>query len=350
MARWEDRLFETEPGILGELLRLPLTALAFPYALIGRARAWAFRNGWLASRKLPLPVISIGNLTLGGSGKTPVAIWLAEKLRDRGFQPAISIRGYRSQAERGLLLIKNSSDQKLDPNLVGDEACLIAKRLKNIPVLVGKNRTEAGIQAAEMGSRVLILDDGFQHLKLKRDLDILLLDAGKNIFREKLFPRGRLREPLSALKRAGMVILTRASEQTADLAAQIEKIHPACPVFKMRYRASAPGQSAGKKVFAFAGIADPLQFFELAQSLGLALAGKKSFSDHHYYSAEELAKIEREAYAAGAEMLLTTEKDLARLGSKKTGMRLEALLIEPDFLGDEEKILGPVIKKLRIGK
>jgi len=346
MTRFEDWLFEPEPGVFGELARIPFSILSLPYFLAVKARTAAFRKNWLKTHQLDLPVISIGNLTLGGTGKTPTAVWLAQKLSEKGLKPGLSIRGYHSRAEKNPVLLTGKADQDLNPGLIGDEAAMIAQKLKSIPVLIGKNRIQAGEKAKELGVQVLILDDGFQHLKLKRNLDIVLIDGSKTLSREKIFPRGRLREPLAGLRRANLIIISRAQEQMKDLAAEIKLIHPAAPVFKMRYRVIGADQFAGRKAFAFAGIAEPEQFFDLAQSLKIHLAGKKSFSDHHYYQEGELRELEREAKEKGAEILLTTEKDLTRLKNFQTRIPLQALTIEPDFFGEEERILGIVIKLL----
>jgi len=349
MPRWEDWLFAQKPGFFGELARSPLWALSGIYWLAVKARLLGYKKGFFPSEKINLPVISVGNLSLGGSGKTPLVIWLAEKLSQRGLKPAVSIRGYRSQAEKSLVVLTPGSPSP-SPILVGDEARLIFQKLESVPVLVGRDRVEAGRKAGELGAELLILDDGFQHLRLKRDLDLVLIDSRRNIFKEKLFPRGRLREPLSELKRAGVLIFSRAEEEPG-WRRELERFHPQAKIFKMCYQVKNSGELAGKRAFAFAGIAHPQDFFQLAQRVKINLVGSWSFSDHHLYKEKEVRQIEKKAKEKGAEILLTTEKDAVRLEGFEFGLPLKTLEIQLDFFGEEEELLGFLLSCLnREGK
>jgi len=343
MARFEDWLFEPKPGILGEAARLPFCALSAIYLPAVKLRALAFQKNILKSHQLPIPVVSVGNLTVGGSGKTPTAIWLAQNLAQKGFKPAISIRGYHSQAEDSLAVIDEKNPEAADPDLVGDEAALMAKKLKGIPILVGKNRVASGQKAVELGANILVLDDGFQHLKLKRNVNILLIDGNKLLNCEKIFPRGRLREPVSAIAR-GQVIIIRGEEKISQDLAQIKEINPGAKIFRMRYLVKNPERFAGKKAYAFAGIAQPGLFFALAKDAGMELVGKKEFSDHHIYVPDELMRVESEAKTSGAEIILTTEKDLARIKRFESGLPVLALEIEVDFFGTENALLEEVVR------
>jgi tetraacyldisaccharide 4'-kinase len=343
MARFEDWLFEPEPGLFGEIVRLPFSALSALYLPSIKLRALAYQKNIFKSHQLPVPVVAVGNLTVGGSGKTPTAIWLAQNLARNGFKPAISIRGYHSPAENSMAVIDGKNPGAADPELVGDEAALIAQKLPGIPVLVGKNRVASGRKAVELGANILVLDDGFQHLRLKRDVNILLIDGNKLLDREKMFPRGRLREPVSAIAR-GQVVISRGDEKLESNLARISEINPVAKIFRMRYRVTDPGRSAGKKAFAFAGIAEPGQFFALAKDAGVELVGKKEFSDHHIYVPDELRQVQAEAKSSGAEIILTTEKDRARIKSMASGLPLLALGIEPDFFGTENALLEEVVR------
>ena len=347
MQRFEDWLFESEPGWLGEILRSPFSALSIPYLALVKLRTLAYHHKILPSHKALIPVISIGNLSLGGTGKTPLTIWLAEKLMTKGIMPAISIRGYLSKAEKKLLILNKNSRENLNPKLIGDEACLLAQKLKNVPVIVGKNRVVASKIAKDLCSQVLILDDGFQHLKLKRNLDILLLDATKSLFKEKIFPRGRLREPISAIKRANIIIISRASELNEKIISEIKSLNQDCPIFKMRYKVVDSEILFSRKAYAFAGIADPEQFFNMLTSIGIQLIGKRAFSDHHYYQESELRELEKDAIIKGAEMLLTTEKDFMRIKNFKMSIPVHPVRIEPEFFAEEEKLLITVIDALK---
>jgi len=343
MARFEDWLFEPKPGLLGEIARLPFSAISALYLPAIKLRTFAYQKNILKSQELPIPVVSVGNLTVGGSGKTPTAIWLAQKLAQKGFQPAISIRGYHSRAEDSLAVIDGKNPEAVDPDLVGDEAALMAKKLKGIPILVGKNRVASGQKAAELGANILVLDDGFQHLKLKRNVNILLIDGNKLLNCEKIFPRGRLREPVSAIAR-GQVIISRGDENFEGNREQINEINPGAKIFRMRYLVKNPERFAGKKAYAFAGIAQPGSFFALAKDAGMELVGKKEFSDHHIYVPGELKQVRAEAKSSGAEIILTTEKDLARIKSFESKLPILALEIELDFFGTENALLEEVVR------
>lgn len=346
MTRFEDWLFEPQPGFFGEMLRAPFSAMSLLYLLGVKIRLFAYQKSIFQTHLLQLPVISIGNLTLGGTGKTPCVIWLARALEQKGIKTAISIRGYGSPAENALLLVDGKSKTP-DPAEVGDESAMMAQALPEIPLLVGKNRILAGAKAKELGAQILILDDGFQHLKIHREMDIVLIDGNKLLNAEKMFPRGKLREPLSSLRRADIVILSKPGEMAEEILAEIKKIHPACPIFKMRYQALYPEKFYGKKAYLFAGIADPEQFFKLCQSLKIHIVGKKAFSDHHQYNDKEIWKINAEAKKRGAEILLTTEKDFVRLKGFKSEIPVQTLPIKPDFFGDEEKIVGLIMNRLK---
>jgi tetraacyldisaccharide 4'-kinase len=347
MPRFEDWLFDADPGISGELIRSPFSALALLYRLIISARAAAYANGVFKSFKLAIPVVSIGNLSLGGSGKTPTAIWLAQQLASQGFKPAVSTRGYRSGAENDLLVLAPESAGKTDARAAGDEALLIARKLQGAPVLVGSDRVRAGEKAIELGANILILDDGFQHLKIARDFNLALVDGRKLLSREKIFPRGRLREPVSALARADAVVLTRAEGLAEANLGLVKKLNPSAPVFRMRYRVGNAEQLAGKRAFGFAGIADPSHFFATALGCKIELVGKKAFSDHYNYQQSELLEMGKEARAGGAELLLTTEKDLARVRNFQTSLPVKALEIEPDFFDEEPRLIELAMAKVK---
>jgi len=347
MKKFEDWLFKPETGFLGELVRFPFSLVSAIYYLVVKLRFLAYRGKFLKTHQALIPVISAGNLTLGGTGKTSFAIWLAKALLSSGIKPAISIRGYKSQSEKGLLCLDSSGRERISFELVGDEAHLLAKKLKGIPILVGKDRLRASLKAKDLGAEVLILDDGFQYLRLKRDLEIVLIDGGRSIFKERIFPRGRLREPVSGLKRANLVIITKSQEQNQELIFKLGKINPGLKIFKMRYRAVNAEQFLGKKVFTFAGIGDPEYFFQTIKRAKMELVGERAFSDHHYYKEGELKEMEKTAQALGAELLLTTEKDLVRIKNFKSALPILALEIEPDFLGQEPSLLELIIKRVK---
>lgn len=310
-------------------LALPLLAVSRGYGAAMGLRRELYRRGILRSRSLPGPVISVGNLTVGGTGKTPVALLLAETLSRRGRKVVILTRGYGAR-RRGKRPPFRAQDLLEEPSAVvgiGDEPVLLARRLPQVPVVVDADRYRGGLWAREQGAADLfILDDGFQHLALKRALDLVLVD-GLNPFGDgTLFPRGILREAPRALERAGGILVTRANlcPRLSDLRRRLESLAPGVPVFEVDYAAEAlvevgggrelsVGALEGVPVLAFSGLADPASFVSLLGTIGARLLVHRDFGDHHWYTAGELSVLEEEARSRGARFLICTEKDGVRL-------------------------------------
>jgi tetraacyldisaccharide 4'-kinase len=291
------------------LLRTLLWPLSLLYGAAVRARVWMYQEGWLKQRRLKGIVISVGNLTVGGTGKTPMVIWLAEKFLAEGKHVAILSRGYRGS------------------NGTSDEVELMKSRLQGrVAFGVGKNRCAEG-RRLESQQRVdiFLLDDGFQHLQLARDLDLLLVDASKPLRSQWLLPCGGLREPLSAIHRADIVVFTRVNDQLS-LKRAIQEF-PEFPIFPAstqltRYRRMTTDQQSlvpgfelpPQPVFAFCGIGNPEAFFMDVDRWGNVIGGRAVYGDHHFYSAADIRRLEALAKAAGARSFLTTEKDVQNLG------------------------------------
>jgi tetraacyldisaccharide 4'-kinase len=287
-------------------LSRPLRILLWPasklYGVGVSIRTRLYASGWRRQKRLKAAVISIGNLTVGGTGKTPLVIWLAEKLLEQGQRVAILTRGYRGKA--------GSSD----------EVELTRSRLQNRVVFgVGKNRFAEG-QSIESHQAIdiVLLDDGFQHLQLARDLDIVLMDASRPMA-QPLLPAGPMREPLSALARAGIIVFTR-TENTAGAKEAIQRLSN-LPVFAASTRLlgfcrlgsegslQTVAHLGSGPFFAFCGIGNPEAFLRDLQRWGIMPAGHMFFADHHRYKPEDVQAIERAVERAGAKALLTTEKD-----------------------------------------
>jgi tetraacyldisaccharide 4'-kinase len=247
-----------------------------------------------------VPVISVGNLTVGGAGKTPVTMFLASWLRARGRKPAILSRGYGRTSTAPLRVTAETPVR-----LCGDEPLLLARR--GFDVWVGPRRAELAELAVSAGAGVLLLDDGLQHHALERDLDVIVADASNPLGNGALLPRGPLRELPSGLRRVkrGLLWLTRCDLPRQPLPSQLKLF----PVVESHYEAHSP-DLRGRKVFLFAGIGRPASFEASARSLGAVVTGARWFRDHHWYSAAELAGVRREA---GDALPLTTEKDLVRI-------------------------------------
>lgn len=289
-------------------------------------REWSFASGLRSVRRLPCPVISVGNLTVGGSGKTPCTIALATWLRARGRAAGILLRGYGRRGS-GVAVAADPGGAPARWEAVGDEAILLARRLPGVPVVVGGSRFQAGREALRrFPLDLLLLDDGFQHRQLHRDLDLVMLDATDPFGGGRLLPRGRLREPVAALRRAHAIILSRADQvrELAGVRRRLEQIAPGAPQILARHRPAGLADLAGgeawplgflrgRRVLAVSGIANPAGFHRTLMDLGAVAAGTLPFPDHHPYGSDDLRRVQDAAREAGAEVIVTTEKDAVRM-------------------------------------
>jgi len=278
------------------------------YAAAMRRRRERFARRPDLRRRLRRPVISIGNLAVGGRGKTPMVATVARELLAMGERPAILTRGYaRTRQEDGVVVVRDPDGIRSDLARAGDEPLMLARQLPGVSVLVSPDRYLAGCVAEHhFGSTVHVLDDGFQHLQLERDVDIVILGRD-DVAHPVTLPRGRLREPLDTLIAADAVV-------TADDGIDVDGLEPHVAVFGARRALGRPeGVDAGARVLAVAGIASPERFFDDLRASGYTLAGTLAFRDHHPYSRRDVQRIFETARAAGAEVVLTTEKDFVRL-------------------------------------
>ncbi len=290
-------------GGRGRESRAGLLSGAYGRMLLMR-RAWYARPG--RRRRLNHRVISVGNLSLGGSGKTPVVAALARLLRARGERPVVLTRGYgRREVTEGVLVVSDGQ-RVLEPvSRSGDEPQLLARTLSGVPVLVCADRYVAGLFAERhFGVTVSILDDGFQHVQLERDVDLLLVSPAD--MDDRVLPSGRLREPLTAAQFADAVLVPGTEEDVTQVAAAVGH-HNAFRVVP-HYGALANGG----RVLAFAGIARPERFFSALRSLGYDVARELTFRDHHWYSARDRETIQSAARETNASLIVTTEKDAVR--------------------------------------
>ncbi|HUR35942.1 MAG TPA: tetraacyldisaccharide 4'-kinase [Vicinamibacterales bacterium] len=290
-------------------------------AVYGTAATW--RRRWYArsparTRHLSRPVISIGNLRVGGTGKTPAVACIARLLLERGERPAILSRGYRREkAAGGVTVVSTGSRVLADFAHAGDEPLLLARTLPGVPVLVCASRYAAGLRAEEeFAATVHLLDDGFQHVALARDVDLLLADARD--LDDRVVPAGRLREPIANASVADAVLVPGDSADTARMVARRLGVGSAFRTMKrlgtpfMLRRADRP-LGAATPVFAVAGIERPERFFDDARGSGLNVAGTMAFRDHHAFRPADVARIVAAARAVRAEVIVTTEKDAIRL-------------------------------------
>ncbi|MCA9241181.1 MAG: tetraacyldisaccharide 4'-kinase [Planctomycetales bacterium] len=322
-------------GIQHRVLRVLFWLAQWPYRLAVWGRNRRFDRNPDAVCRVEVPVISVGNLTVGGTGKTPMVKWLARRLRSQGVRVAILSRGYG--AEQGS---------------VNDEALELEQALPDVPHLQDPDRVKiARIAIQELDSQVLLLDDGFQHRRLARDLELVLLDATEPFGYRALLPRGLLREPTGALRRASVVCLTRADMVDAEarraVQAEVQRRAPSALWCEASHTAqrlvNSAGVSeglehlAGKQVLAFCGIGNPAAFRHTVEALGCRLAAWREFPDHHAYSRADIESLA--AQAAGAELAICTHKDLAKIHNESLGETpLWALEIEMSLLAGEAEL------------
>jgi len=296
-----------------------------------------------AVTRAELPVISVGNLTVGGTGKTPIVAWIARRLSAAGRRPAIVSRGYGGNAGRGPLVVAGSTGgPRVEAARCGDEPWLLARTLAGTIVVVGADRVAGAAEARRIGAELILLDDGFQHRRLARDLDVVLLDAVRPFGNGRLLPAGSLREPPDSLGRADVVVLTRAvpGERHEESCRRIARHAPGTPLLRSTHRATGFVDADGAamptpdRVVAFCGIARPASFRASLDALGVAVAAFEPFRDHHPYTVAELGRLRRRAEAEGA-VLVTTEKDMARLIALPDGAHaVAAVRIEVEFDDD----------------
>lgn len=315
-----------------------LIASAF-YGVSVCIRNALYRLKIFKQKRLQCKVVSIGNITVGGTGKTPMTIYLAGKLTGLGHNVVVISRGYRGSAERKGGIVSNGREILMGPDSSGDEPFMMAARLNNIPVVIGQNRYNAGLLAIKyFNPEVILLDDAFQHIKLFRDVDLLLLDSERPFGNFNLIPGGILREPAASIKRADAFILTRSSsdnEKILNIISAVSNIQPvfeACNTFyffKVKKGGvlnpavvfqNEPSEDfssvSGKKVVAFSGIAGNDNFRKTLSELKCDLLEFFDFQDHHRYTAGDIERISKSTRDKMAELVMTTEKDFARMNGK----------------------------------
>jgi len=356
-------------------LAVVLKGLASLYGIGVQCRTQLFRNRWRVSHRLSCKVVSIGNITLGGTGKTPMSVYMARLIHGFGYRVAIISRGYKGSAEKKGGVVSDGQALLMDPSSAGDEPFLMAQQLLplGIPVIVGQDRVRAGRLAVQRyQTEVIVLDDGFQHMRLKRDLDIVLLDAAHPFGNGYLLPRGILREPLSALSRADACLITRCPPAAIvkRFSGQSQSNHGLAgddrrrPVFAAAHAPfisecfsanHSDGWTAkmqmsewrGCPVFAFSGLARNDTFPKMLAEMGFELKGYAAFADHHDYSHEDILAIARQAGRKGAQVLVTTEKDRVKLAANWfRNMPLLVVGIRMDLGADTEAFERFVARKL----
>ena len=313
-------------GIAAPLVRSIALCCSMIYIFVVQIRLLLFRRGLFKSKPLEAKVISVGNITLGGAGKTPVVAYLAGHLQKKGRKVGILSRGYK-RTSKGVQAVSDGQAVRLTWQEAGDEPYLLARKLPGVPVIVGKNRISAGRHGIEwFDIDTLLLDDGFQHVKLRRDLDIVVIDASNPFGNGRTFPAGHLREPLRNLKRTNLFWLTRV-DQTEDLPALqrfLNSIQSGARIIESTYqpiglRCRKTGAEAdlsiltGSKTVLLCGIANPTSFKKSVADVGAHIVDQYVFPDHHPFTVAEIRKVQQSASDHGAEFIVTTEKDGVRI-------------------------------------
>lgn len=317
-GRWEERWYpaDREPSAIERFVAAPLALASLAFRSGVALRTWMYDAGLASAHRVTgARVVSVGNLNVGGAGKTPAVIYLARWLESRGQRPAVLSRGY-GRRERAELVLR-SPDSLESAERAGDEPLLISRSCPGVPVLVGARRGRLAERAvSNHGARWLLLDDGMQHRQLARDVDIVVVDEAVGFGNGRLLPWGPLREPISALERADLIWLKTSAGRRAPLP------RFQAPVVRAAHRPTAwlrpdgtPGaldELTGQPVLALAGLARPSGFVRTLESVGARVVERRFFADHHPFAADELAEVASVAKSLGA-VIVTTEKDWMRL-------------------------------------
>ena len=324
-----DRVWKPRDWV-GRVARIGLYPLSMLFRAATGLRSFAYWARLVPIRRGPIPVVSVGNLTVGGTGKTPLTLWIARRLGERGLRVAIVSRGYGGTA-RGVSIVSEGSGPLATPDEVGDEPVMMAKAFDGV-VITSPRRIDGVCRAAALGCEIVVLDDGFQHRALARDFDIVVHDGTDSA----LLPVGPMREGLAAMQRADAVVLTPSASadglrvgeasvfhMTTELTGLVESVEG---VWQERTR----GCLAGKRVVAVVGIANPERFYETLHGWDATIEDVYPFPDHHVYTRSDWQEISRRSQ--GCDLVVTTEKDLVKLEAFPFARgKLMALRVEPNI-------------------
>jgi tetraacyldisaccharide 4'-kinase len=334
-------------GFLQKTVLLGLQSIGRLYGLIQAARAFVYKAGIFTSYSAPCSVISVGNLTAGGTGKTPMVLWLAKYFQDQGRQVAVVSRGYRQQSKKPVTIVADPNHVLLNAPQAADEAVLIAQKLPGVTVLTGPDRRKTiALATQKYGCDLIIMDDAFQHLQVRRQLDLLLLDCNNPFGNGEILPGGMLREFPSALRRCDGLIITRADdpEKLQSTKKMVEKIDPKTPICHAIHqptgwiKVTQDGQQQPTTitidqlknipVLAFCGIAKPAAFEQTINNLSLSIKAFQPFTDHHIFDDKTIDQLLDQAEKLQAQALVCTEKDAVKIQAKTCRLPIYALSLE----------------------
>ncbi len=338
------RVWNGEAKTARWLLYIPLAFISYLYQIVLMAREYMYKTGIMTTQSAPIPVISVGNITLGGTGKTPVVEQLSRRFKEKGFNPGIITRGYLRK-KKGTFPVDIRKDTA---ETAGDEAYMLAKRTR-IPVIVGKDRLKAierGIEDCHID--MAILDDGFQVRDLKKDVDILILNGRESLGRQELFPLGPYREPAARVRSSDTILVSKSEPDSATV-----YFTRGIPRFRVRYRPvhlynikndliAHYNFLKKKRVLAFSGLGDNQSFFQLLKEIGANVVHEISYPDHHRYTRRDLAGMES---VHGIQSIVTTEKDAVKLLGMELPENLFYLSVEAR-IEDEDTLMDLLLKKI----
>ncbi len=343
--QWREIMSGRRRGVVASLLRSAMRVASWGYCPAVRVRRWGYRRRLLRTHAADVPVICIGNITTGGTGKTPMTAWAVRQLREAGHRPAILIRGYKSQDGHS------------------DEAELL-RYVTSAPVVVEPDRVAAASRAAGAGADVLVMDDGYQHRRLRRNLDIVLISATNPFGYGYCLPRGLLREPPRALRDAHAVVITNAEaateQQVQSLSDRLDRLAPraslhvaahtpVCAVDEQGARRPL-SDLQGRKACAFCGLAEPDNFFAMLSNLGVRLVSQHPLDDHFPYDADSLEQLCAsclESNACQANLHVTTQKDYVKLKGVPTGRAIWQLVVQMEVVSGAEELVGKMLSAAR---
>ncbi len=348
---------QSEESLCRRFLLLPLYLISLFYRFLVHSRHILYKTGVLKSYAIPCRVISVGNITLGGTGKTPTAIYLAQLFKKQGMKTAVLSRGYKGKSSEKVAVVSDGERIILNELDAGDEPILLSKVLPGVPIIIGRDRVLTGRYVTEhFSSEIVILDDGFQHLKLKRDVDILLIDLGCGFGNGHLLPRGILREPLIHMNRAHIFLLTKRTGSKDDKAVEkkITSIKPDAKIFYAHYeiRCLKTLQEKkemdldylkGKKALALSAIANPHYFSYLLKQLGISVVEEWALPDHHYYTYKDATKLSE--HLESVDFIITTAKDSTKM-DENVFRKLPILILEIVLKIHDERGFKDVLFKL----
>lgn len=333
-------------NVLAAAFRILLTPFYLLYCVVIWIRNFCYTSGIIEQKELPCQVISVGNIVVGGSGKTPIVIAIAELLQKNSYKVGVLLRGYKGKSNREITLVSDGEKRLCTRDECGDEADMLARQLTNIPIIIGKQRHLTGKAILErFECDVLILDDGFQHRQLSRDLDIVTIDATQPYGTGKMLPIGTLREPKSSIQRADLIILTRTDTPNIDIAdikAELHRIAPNTPILESvhkptyLYRLNQQDKNVTmkvdnlikKRILAVCGIGNPNAFVSTLQKYNPETVELCAFADHHNYTISDLQYIKQRMKQYESEYVIITQKDEQKIASLSPDLPIVVLGIE----------------------